>query len=310
MNKILVTGGAGFIGSNLVLELQEKYPEAAITVIDDFRSGDFKNLREFQGDVVAADMAELDWKKQFGEPEWDAVFHIASITDTTCHDQKLQVRDNVESFRNLLEFVKPKKTPVIYATSAATYGIAARKNTEKDALNPANVYAFSKMILENLARRYSKENPKWKIIGLRYFNVYGPREAHKGVPASMIYHLAQQMSAGKRPRLFKYGEQKRDFVYVKDIVNYTIATLKSKTVSGVFNAGTGTPRAFNDIVAILNKLLKTNLEIEYFDNPYPFYQSYTEASMTRAHAALGIKPKFTLESGIRDYFQSGFLVGK
>lgn len=308
MKNILVTGGAGFIGSNLVLELQSRFSEAEITVIDDFRSGSFKNLQSFRGDVVAANIASLDWQKQFGRPVWDAIFHLACITDTTEHDQKLQTHDNVEGFRNLLEFVRSKQTPLVYASSAATYGITSGVNTEKSPLAPANVYAFSKMICENLARRYTAKHPKWKMIGLRYFNVYGSREAHKGVPASMIYHLAQQMSEGKRPRLFKFGEQKRDFVYVKDIVNYTIAAMKAKIRSGVFNAGTGIPRAFNDIVSILNSLLGAKLEPDYFDNPYPFYQSHTEASMELTKRALGVKPQYSLEQGIKDYFNSGFLV--
>jgi ADP-L-glycero-D-manno-heptose 6-epimerase len=310
MNNILITGGAGFIGSNLTLELQNKFPLASITVIDDFRSGNFKNLQEFRGDVIAADLAKLDFKAQFGEPEWDAVFHIASITDTTEQNQFLQTHDNVESFRNLLNFTQLKQIPFVYASSAATYGITNGVNREDSPPAPANAYAFSKMILDNLARKYSAANPQWKIIGLRYFNVYGPREAHKGIPSSMIYHLAQQMAAGKNPRLFKHGEQKRDFIYVKDIVNYTIAAMKSKTTFGIYNAGTGTPRTFNDIVKILNNLMGTGYDIEYFDNPYPFYQSHTEASMALAKSELGIKPQFTLETGIKDYFDSGFLVPK
>src|SRR3954464_12935936 len=121
MQNMLVTGGAGFIGSNLTLKLQEMHPKARITVVDDFRSGDFKNLEGFRGDFVAADVSRLDWNAQFKDRAFDAIFHEGSITDTTEHDQFLQVHDNVEGFRKLLEFAKSNHTPVVYASSAATY---------------------------------------------------------------------------------------------------------------------------------------------------------------------------------------------
>src|SRR5687768_7705453 len=146
MQSILVTGGAGFIGSNLTLTLQETYPTARITVLDDFRSGDFKNLQGFHGDFVAADVSRLDWHRQFGDCSFDAIFHEASITDTTIHDQVLQTHDNVEGFRKLLEFARPTQTRVVYASSAATYGIGAAGAMKEDQPPaPANVYAFSKV---------------------------------------------------------------------------------------------------------------------------------------------------------------------
>jgi ADP-L-glycero-D-manno-heptose 6-epimerase len=180
--SLIVTGGAGFIGSNLTLALQQRFPDARLTVIDDFRSGDFKNLAGYRGDFVAQNLATLDWYAQFGDQKFDAIFHLASITDTTLHDQFVQVHDNVESFRRLLNFARPNRTRIIYASSAATYGAAAAASVESDGAAPANVYAFSKVIMDNIAIREAKENPDWIIIGLRYFNVYGPREAHKGFP--------------------------------------------------------------------------------------------------------------------------------
>ena len=297
-----MTGGAGFIGSNLTLALQEKFPEALLTVIDDFRSGDFKNLRGYRGDVIAENLASLDWGAKFGERNFDGIFHLASITDTTNHDQFQQVHDNVESFRRLLEFARRNETRIVYASSAATYGAAKGVNTEADEAAPANVYAFSKAIMDNLARRAGAENATWKIVGLRYFNVYGPREAHKGMPASMILHLSRQMKAGQTPRIFKHGEQKRDFVYVKDIVQGTLRALEAKE-SGVYNLGSGQARSFNELIAILNDSLGTKFEPEYFDNPHAHYQNHTEADLTHVRQSLGYEPEYSLEAGVADYMR-------
>ena len=298
-----MTGGAGFIGSNLTLKLQELHPAARIVVLDDFRSGDFKNLRGYRGDFVAADVSRLDWSAQFGERTFDAIFHEASITDTTVHDQMLQTHDNVEGFRRLLEFARPHHTPIVYASSAATYGIGAAGAMKEDQdPAPANIYAFSKVQLDNLARQYARQNPSWKIVGLRYFNVYGPRETHKKAAASMIYQLYLQMKAGKRPRVFKHGEQKRDFVYVKDVVRMTISALNAPK-SGVYNCGSGVSFSFNEVIAALNDNLGTHLEPEYFENPYSFYQPHTEADMTLARNDLKYEPEFPPAKGIADYVQ-------
>jgi len=133
--KFIITGGAGFIGSNLTLALQEKFPNAYLTVIDDFRSGNFKNLAGYRGDFVAEDLATLDWRERFGGPTaaaFDAIFHLASITDTTLHDQFVQVHDNVESLRRLLDFARPTKTRIIYASSAAICGPATEASVESN----------------------------------------------------------------------------------------------------------------------------------------------------------------------------------
>ena len=300
--SLIITGGAGFIGSNLTLALQEKFPDARLTVIDDFRSGDFKNLAGYRGDFVAQNLATLDWQKQFGNEQVDAIFHLASITDTTLHDQFVQVHDNVESFRRILNFARSTRTRIIYASSASTYGPATAASVESNGAAPANIYAFSKVIMDNIAIRTAAELPDWIIIGLRYFNVYGPREAHKGVPASMVYHLAQQMKARQRPRIFKHGEQKRDFVYVKDIVEGSILALEAKE-SGIYNLGCGQARSFNELVDILNKCLGTKLPPDYIDNPHAHYQNFTEADLEKVRSALGYQPQFPLEDGIKDYMK-------
>src|SRR4029079_8776868 len=143
--NFIITGGAGFIGSNLTLSLQKKFPDAHLTVIDDFRSGDFKNLAGYRGDFVAENLATLNWREKFGDPAdagFDAIFHLASITDTTLHDPFVQVHDNVEIVRRLLNFARPRKTRIIYASSAATYGPATEASVESNGAAPANVYAF------------------------------------------------------------------------------------------------------------------------------------------------------------------------
>jgi len=307
VRNLLVTGGAGFIGSNLTLELQSRFPEARIVVVDDFRSGDFRNLRGFRGDFVTADVSRLDWNAQFKDLVFDAIFHEASITDTTVHDQSLQAHDNIEGFRRLLAFAAPNQTPVVYASSAATYGICSGVQQEDQPPAPANIYAFTKVQLDNLARDHARHFPAWRIVGLRYFNVYGPHEAHKQAAASMIYQLHTQMKAGKRPRVFRAGEHKRDFVYVKDVVAMTIHALGARQ-SGVFNCGSGHACSFNEVIAELNRALGTSLEPEYFDNPYSFYQPHTQADMSRARQELGFQPSWTPQSGIADYVKR--LAGK
>ena len=300
--NLLVTGGAGFIGSNLALELQEEFPNARLTVIDDFRSGDFKNLAGYRGDFVAADLATLDWQRQFGDEKFDGIFHMASITDTTDHNQFRQTHDNVESFRRLLRFARPNRTRVVYASSAATYGNATSASSESSGAAPSNVYAFSKAMMDNVARRAAAENDDWVIVGLRFFNVYGPREAHKGVPASMIYHLSQQMTAGQRPRIFKHGEQQRDFVYVKDIVQGCLRGFEALK-SGIYNLGSGQARSFNELVQILNGCLGTTFEPEYIENPHAHYQNFTQADLTNARKELGYEPQFSFEAGVADYMK-------
>ncbi|MEO0454853.1 MAG: ADP-glyceromanno-heptose 6-epimerase [Verrucomicrobiota bacterium] len=307
MKQILVTGGSGFIGSNLTLELQDQFPDAKMVVIDDFRSADFKNLEGFRGEVIAADMSLMNLGDRLGAAEWDAVFHLASITDTRELNTRLQVHDNVEAFHRLLSYLQAYQCPLVYASSAATYGIRGGVNKETDLPQPANAYAFSKAIMDNLARQQMKETPDWKIVGLKYFNVYGPREAHKGVPASMIFHLAHQMNDQKRPRIFKMGEQQRDFVYVKDIVRYTIGALNASE-SAILNAGSGQPRSFNDLVQVLNQVLGTDYEPEYIENPFPFYQPHTEADMSETKRVLNLEPQYSLEEGVKDYYDSGWLL--
>lgn len=295
--KYLVTGGAGFIGSNIAKTLEAQGHE--VTVLDDFsKNGHFKNLIGFKGDVITADLFEYMPTDMY----FDAIFHEAAITDTTVMDQKAMMEQNVEAFKNLLAFAADNEIKkVIYASSAATYGNGPVPNVETQPTHPENVYGFSKAIMDNVARQFADDNNDMKIIGLRYFNVYGPGEYFKGKMASMVYQLYNQMKAGKRPRVFKHGEQMRDFVYVKDIVKINLCALNNGKETGVYNAATGIPRDYNDIIKCLNKELGTNLEPEYIDNPYPFFQLKTQADITKSKEKLGYEPDYSLEAGIADY---------
>ena len=295
--KYLVTGGAGFIGSNIAKTLEAQGHE--VTVLDDFsKNGHFKNLIGFKGDVITMDLFERVPQDMY----FDAIFHEAAITDTTVMDQKVMMEQNVEAFKKLLAFAAENEIKkVIYASSAATYGNGPVPNLESQPTHPENVYGFSKVIMDNVARQFYDDNNDMTIIGLRYFNVYGPGEYHKGKMASMVYQLYNQMKAGKRPRVFKYGEQQRDFVYVKDIVKINLCALANGKETGVFNAATGVPRDYNAIIENLNKALGTHLEPEYIDNPYPFFQLKTQADITKSKEKLGYEPDYTLEEGIADY---------
>ena len=297
--KILITGGAGFIGSNLTLALQEKWLENKYYIIDDFSSGDFDNLIGFKGKVIAKDISKIDLNHYFPQG-LDIIFHQAAITDTTITNPKEIIFKNVEGFQNILEFTIKSKARLIYASSAGVYGNSPCPMRVGKGEEPGNLYGFSKLIADNLARKYFKKYRDNIIVGLRYFNVYGPGEKHKGKMASMIWQLYLQMKAGKRPRIFKYGEQKRDQVYIKDVIEATLLALKSPK-SGIVNIGTGRAVTFNEIVQILNQVLGTNLEPEYIENPHSFYQNFTEADLTEAKELLGYQPKYDIEKGIQDY---------
>jgi ADP-L-glycero-D-manno-heptose 6-epimerase len=159
--------------------------------------------------------------------------------------------------------------------------------------------------MERLADRY-RDRLRQPIVGLRYFNVYGAGEAHKGKFASMIGQLARQMRAGKRPRIFTDGEQKRDFVYIDDVIQANLKAMSSAT-AGVFNVGSGAAGSFNQVVEQLNRVLRTDLQADYFENPYDFFQTWTEADLTQSRKVLGFQPKYDLARGVEAYHASGKL---
>jgi ADP-L-glycero-D-manno-heptose 6-epimerase len=264
--------------------------------LDDMSAGSFKNLAGFPGDVVAADVGDISyWAPRVGKI--DAVFHQAAITDTTVTDQKKMMRVNVEAFRDLLAWAtKTKVKKVVYASSAGTYGDLPVPHREDAVPKPLNVYAFSKAVMETVAGSAKGV----KAVGLRYFNVFGPRESHKDKYASMIWQLSLQMKAGRRPRVFEFGEQYRDHIYVKDVVDANIKAYE-KAPSGLYNCCTGRKTDFNAVVAALNGALGTNLAPEYFKNPYSFYQNETLGDPAKARKAFGFAASWTAERGIQDY---------
>ncbi len=296
---ILATGAAGFIGSNVVHTLVRQ--GHTVIALDHFKVGTPDRLKGFSGTIIQADICTFNWESV--KEGLDGVIHEAAITDTTITDERLMLAVNTEAFARLLDFAKRAKIRVVYASSAGVYGNGEVPMRETNPMTPENIYGVSKMKMDELTKVYMREHPDLRIVGLRYFNVYGPGEQHKGNAASMMWQLSLQMKAGKRPRIFKYGEQKRDFVYVKDVATATIAGLSAKT-SGVVNVGSGKTETFNRVIEVLNKVLGYSYQAEYFDNPYSFYQNETLADISAAGALLGYQPAYTLDTGIADYFSN------
>jgi len=309
---ILITGGAGFIGSNLAFYFQNNYPNAKIVVFDIFRSetlfsngnlksfGHYKNLIDFKGDIICGDLNnEADLSRLFNY-KFDYIFHQAAISDTRVDDQKNIMQTNVNSFYDILEIAKKDNSAIIYASSAATYGNSPSPQTIGKE-SPNNAYGFSKYMMDQIAYDFSKKNQKMTIVGLRFFNVYGPREYYKEKTSSMVIQLGHQILDGKKPRLFK-GSNKimRDFINIEDVIQAKIKACKPKK-NGTYNIGTGTPRSFLDITDILQIELNTNLNIEYFANPYKNYQMHTQANISSAIENLDFNPRISLEQGIKSY---------
>ena len=309
---ILITGGAGFIGSNLVSYFQKNYPDSHIVVFDCFRSeekfsngnlksfGHFENLLNFKGDVICGNINNINDLHLLNNYKFDYIFHQAAISDTRVNDQEIIMKTNVNSFYDLLNIAKKNSSVMVYASSAATYGSMPspqKVGNEK----PENPYGFSKYIMDQIAINFSKKYPEMTISGLRYFNVYGGREFYKGRTASMIIQLAHQILDGKSPRLFEGSNNiMRDFIYIDDVINANINACQPK-INGVFNIGTGIPRSFQEVADILQKELNTNLETDYFPNPYSGYQMNTQADIFDTEKNLGFKANFTLENGIKAY---------
>ena len=309
---ILITGGAGFIGSNLAFYFQENFPKSKVIIFDCFRNdetfqngnlksfGHYKNLIGFRGDIISGNINNRDDLDLLNKYNFDFIFHHAAISDTRVYDQEIIMKTNVNSFYDLLEIAKKDQSIMVYASSAATYGNQPSPQAVGNE-NPENPYGFSKYIMDQIAIRYSMENPDLTIVGLRYFNVYGPREYYKANTSSMVIQLGHQILDGKAPRLFNNSNKiLRDFVSIHDAIQGNIKACKPLK-NGVYNIATGTPRSFQELADILQKELGTNLGTEYFSNPYDGYQFHTQADISSSRENLSFEPKISLEEGIKDY---------
>lgn len=303
--KVVITGGAGFIGSALALRLQEENHE--ILIIDKMRSnakfengnlesfGHFKNLLDFKGELYTGDINDDKTFEIIKDFKPEVIFHKAAISDTTVYDQTKVLSTNLNTFKRFIDMCLKLNAKLIYASSASVYGDALSPQTVGKDEKPKNPYAFSKLMMDRLAKQYFD---KMHIVGLRYFNVYGKGEYFKNTTASMVLQFGFQILSGKNPRLFE-GSDKiyRDFVYIEDVISANLHALYTK--SGIYNVATSIPRTFQEIVDILQRLLNTNLACEYIKNPYEkAYQFHTQANLDENFS---YRPRFSLEKGIEDY---------
>jgi ADP-L-glycero-D-manno-heptose 6-epimerase len=314
----IVTGAAGFIGSKLVEGLNSRGISDVIAVDNLAHADKFRNLA---GAEIAdyLDQAEFIAGLERFEGVVEAVFHQGACSDTMETDGRYMLDNNYAYSRRLLEWCQDEEVPLIYASSASVYGAGPEFREDRRCEKPLNVYGYSKFLFDQYVRRVL-ETKNAQVAGLRYFNVYGPNEQHKGRMASVAYHAYQQLLGGGKVKLFVgsggygNGEQRRDFVYVEDVVDVNLWLLERRDVSGVFNCGTGRAQTFNELaVAVINAVGGTRLSvqemvqkglIEYI--PFPAgladkYQSYTQADLTRLRAA-GYAGEFRpVEQGVAAY---------
>ena len=308
---IIVTGGAGFIGSNIVKELNRR-GRNDILIVDDLKDGqNYKNLRglEFIDYQHKDDFLQSIEDDDFDGSDIDAVFHEGACSDTMEYDVNYMMKVNYEYSKSVLHFCLQHRIPFMYASSASTYGSGKhgfREGNEcEDALNP---YAFSKLAFDRYVRQVLPEAHS-QIVGLKYFNVYGPQEHHKGKMASIFYQLYNQIKETDKVRLFKGidgygdGEQRRDFVYVKDVVKVNLWFWENHGPSGIYNCGTGHAHTYNEVGQAVIDALGTG-HIEYREFPEVLrgkYQNYTEADKTKLLAAGYDQGFHEMKDAVKEY---------
>ena len=308
---IIVTGGAGFIGSNIVKGLNDRGIDDILVVDNLTNMVKFKNIQGLKVKDYMDKCAFMDALKagKFNHEKIDVIFHEGACSDTMEYNGKYMMENNFEYTKTLMHFALKKKIQLIYASSASTYGSGKHGFSEKPACEEAlNVYAFSKLFFDNYARRYF-DKAESQIVGLRYFNVYGPQENHKGKMASMIFQMFNQWKAEGKVKLFEgidgygNGEQVRDFIYVKDVVKVNFFFWDHPELKGIYNCGTGHAHTFNTLAKGVLKYFGSG-ELEYVPFPEVLkgkYQSFTEADSSKLLAA-GYDGGFTdIEEAIAEY---------
>ncbi|HKL38751.1 MAG TPA: ADP-glyceromanno-heptose 6-epimerase [Bacteroidales bacterium] len=318
---IVVTGAAGFIASNMVVKLNEQGHHDLI-LVDEFSTPEKnRNLqsKSYQQKVHRDDF--IQWFSEHGQ-EVDQLIHLGARTDTTEFNQDIFDRLNLNYSRDIWRLCVRFNIPLIYASSAATYGggeLGYRDDHELVYdLKPLNPYGESKNEFDKWALQQDLEPPFW--AGIKFFNVYGPNEYHKGRMASVVYHAFHQISRTGMMKLFrshrqdyKNGEQLRDFIYVKDVVDVLYSLMRWQPTPGLYNLGTGQARTFNDLVKSVFQAMDRTPDIDYIDTPEDIrerYQYFTEATMDKLRVAGYKKPFSTLEEGIADYVRNYLIPGK
>jgi len=316
LNYIVVTGGAGFIGSNVVKRLNE-LGEDKIFIVDNLdKSEKWKNLVSLNfEDYIHKDLFLDEIKKGSFDGSIKAIIHLGARSSTTEQDVDFLMKNNYEYTKELAKWSIKNNVRFIYASSAATYGDGSKGFSDAHEtipqLKPLNAYGFSKQIFDLWAL---KNKILDKIAGLKYFNVYGPGEYHKGDMRSMVLKAYEQIKRDGKIRLFKSykpeykdGEQLRDFIYVKDAVDMTLFFLEKPELNGIFNIGTGQPRSWNDLARAVFSSLKMQLNIVYVDMPEEIkdkYQYFTKAEMKKLKDAGYKKPVTSLEEAVKDYIMN------
>ena len=308
---IIVTGAAGFIGSNLVKELNRR-GRTDILIVDDLKDGaNYKNLRglKFIDYQHKDDFLQSIEEDNFDGTDIDAVFHEGACSDTMEYDVNYMMRVNYEYSKSILHFCMQHRIPFFYASSASTYGSGRNGFTEGDACEDAlNPYAFSKLAFDRYVRQVLPE-ARSRIVGLKYFNVYGPQEHHKGKMASIFYQLYHQVKSTGVARLFEgtdgygNGEQRRDFVYVKDVVKVNLWFWEQKGPSGIYNCGTGTAHTYNEAAqAVIDALGKGRIEYREFPEVLRGkYQNFTQSDNANLLAAGYDQGFYDMKDAVKEY---------